>query len=100
MYPGRQQTGITEFLLCRDNGVCAYCKPNADPTDLVQVKLTNGLEANYTTHLVSVGGEFTVITKDSKDGEEEQEETVEEAEKREKEKYGGVFYHIKADVLR
>ena len=100
MYPGRQQTGITEFLLCRDNGVCPYCKPNPDPTDLVQVKLATGMEANFTTHLVGVGGEFSVITADSKVGEEEMEETVEEVEKRKKEQYGGVFYHVKADVLR
>ena len=55
MYPGRQQTGITEFLLCRDNGVCPYCKPNPDPTDLVQVKLASGMEANFTTHLAPNG---------------------------------------------
>ena len=100
MYPGRQQTGITEFLLCRDNGVCSYCTPDPNPTDLVQVKLENGLEANFTTHLISVGGEFSVITEDSEESEEEKEETVEEAEKREKERYGGVFYHVKADILR
>ena len=85
MYPGRQQTGITEFLLCRDNGVCPYCKPNPDPTDLVQVKLAPGLTANFTTHLVAVGGEFSVITAVSKEVEEKMEETVEEVEKREKE---------------
>ena len=99
MYPGRQQTGITAFLLCRDNGVCAYCKPNPDPTDLVQVRLVNGLEASFTTHLISLGGKLSVVTDDSDDKPEEGE-TVEEAEKRKKEKFGGVLYHLEADFIR
>jgi len=99
MYPGRQQTGITAFLLSRDNGVCSYCNPKPEPTDLVQVKLVDGLKANFTTHMVSVGGEFSVVTEDSED-ELEEGETVEEAEKRKKEEHGGVFYHLKADFIR
>ena len=99
MYPGRQQAGITAFLLSRDNGVCSYCNPEPSPTDLVQVKLVGGLEANYTTHLISLGGKFSVVTEDSEE-EVEEGETVEEAEKRKKEKFGGVFYHLEADFIR
>ncbi len=99
MYPGRQQTGITEFLLSRDNGVCSYCNPNPDPTDLVQVTLTEGLTANFTTRLIAIGGEFSIIGEESEEGEEDKD-TVEEAERKKKEHYGGVLYHVKADVLR
>ena len=99
MYPGRQQAGITAFLLSRDNGVCSYCNPEPEPTDLVQVKLLNGLEANFTTHLIGVGGKFSMVADDSED-EPKEGETVEEAEKRKKEKFGGVFYHLEADFIR
>jgi hypothetical protein len=99
MYPGRQQTGITSFLLCRDDGVCSYCKPNPDPTDLVQINLVTGLEANYTTHLISLGGKFSVVNEDSGD-EPEEGETVEEAERRKKEEFGGVIYRVEVDFLR
>ncbi len=82
MYPGRQQTGIHQFVLSRDNGVCPYCLPQPKPTDLVYVEMIHGLEANYTTHLIGVGGKFTIETDDAK------------------EKYGGVFYHLETDFIR
>jgi hypothetical protein len=65
----------------------------------VQVKLAPGLEVNFTTHLISLGGKFSVVTNDSEEKADENE-TVEEAEKRKKEEYGGVFYHLEADFIR
>jgi len=79
MTPGRYQMNVKEFILCRDNGVCSFCNPQPVLTDLVQVKLIHGLETEYTTHLIGVGGKFK-INKDAKPGE--------------------VFYQIDADVLR
>ena len=82
MTAGRQHRGIKNFILCRDNGVCAYCNPRPDPTDLIEVKLIHGLEADYTTHLIGVGGKFKVHPDAGKPG------------------FRGIFYKLEADVLR
>jgi hypothetical protein len=67
MSPGRQQRRIRRFVLVRDNGVCGFCAPEPKPTELIGVELIHGLEAEYTTRLVGVAGEFSV-TKDAKPG--------------------------------
>lgn len=82
MYPTRQQTGLTTFIMSRDNGVCQYCLPNPKITDQVFVELVGGREAAYTTHLIGVGGVFSMKFEDPK------------------KKYGGIIYHIEADYLR
>ena len=82
MYPSRQQTSLSHFVMSRDNGVCAYCLPNPKLTDQVFVELADGREAAYTTHLIGVGGVFSMKLEDPK------------------KKYGGVIYHIEADYLR
>ena len=82
MTPGRQQWGIKSFILCRDNGVCSYCNPKPEPTDLIEVTLIHGLEAEYTTHLIGVGGEFKVNPDVGKPG------------------FRGMIYQMEADVLR
>lgn len=82
MTPGRQYRGIKNFILCRDNGVCSYCNPRPEPTDLIEVKLIHGLEAEYTTHLVGVGGKFKVNPDAGKPG------------------FRGILYQLEADVLR
>jgi hypothetical protein len=81
MTPGRQYRRIKNFILCRDNGVCAYCNPKPKPHDLIEVKLL-GLEAEYTTHLIGVGGKFKVHPDAGKPG------------------FRGILYQLEADVLR
>jgi hypothetical protein len=79
MVPGRYSMNVKEFIMCRDNGVCSFCNPQPQLTDLIAVKLFRGLETEYTTHLIGVGGTFKV-KKDAKPGE--------------------AVYQIDADVLR
>ncbi|HID75522.1 MAG TPA: DUF4190 domain-containing protein [Planctomycetaceae bacterium] len=78
MNPGPRKTRIRRFVLVRDNGVCGFCAPKPKPTELIGVELTRGLEAEYTTHLVGVGGELTVAEDPSQ---------------------GGFLYRIKADFF-
>lgn len=82
MYPTRQHSGLKTFVMSRDNGVCQYCLPNPKITDQVFIELTGGREAAYTTHLIGVGGVFSMKFEDPK------------------KKYGGIIYHIEADYLR
>jgi hypothetical protein len=81
MYPGSQNTGIRQFLLVNDNGACAFCAPKPKPTQLILVKLANGMRTEYTTRLIGVGGEFKVHTDTQ-------------------EQFGGIFYELEADCLR
>jgi len=82
MYPGRQRTGIKEFLLIDDMGTCNFCNPQPRPTQLIRVKLVNNLKIEYTTRQIGVGGEFTVFR-----------DPTDEAS-------GGFLYQIEADCLR
>jgi hypothetical protein len=82
MYPGRQRTGIKEFLLVDDPGTCNFCAPQPRPSQLIRIKLINNLKAEYTTHQIGVGGELTVY-RDPAD-----------------ESSGGLLYQIEADCLR
>lgn len=82
MYPGRQKTGIREFLLVDDPGTCQFCAPQPRPTELIRVKLLGGMRADFTTRLIGVGGEFTVHTDPTEEG------------------MGGLVYQIEADCLR
>ena len=82
MYPGRQKTGIKEFLLMEDPGTCAYCSPQLKPTQVLRVKLAGSLRTEYTGRIVGVGGEFTVHADPKEEG------------------MGGLLYQIEADCLR
>jgi hypothetical protein len=62
MVPGRQQSGIKEFVLMEDPGTCAYCSPTPKPTQLIRIKLVNNLRTTYTARVIGVGGEFSVHT--------------------------------------
>lgn len=57
MYPEQNLDGISSFILCRDNGDCCF---GGQPklTDMIKVKLTDGLTARYSAHMVSVAGVF------------------------------------------
>ncbi|RLT05377.1 MAG: hypothetical protein DWI21_13005 [Planctomycetota bacterium] len=57
MYPEQNPEGISSFILCRDNGDCCF---GGQPklTDMIKVKLADGLTARYSAHMVSVAGVF------------------------------------------
>jgi hypothetical protein len=82
MFPGRQRSGIKEFLLVDDPGSCAYCSPKPRPTQLIRVKLMNNLKTEFSTRLIGVGGEFTVHSDPREEG------------------MGGLVYQIEGDCLR
>ncbi len=82
MYPGRQRSGIKEFLLIDDPGTCNFCAAQPRPTQVIRVKLMNNLKIDFTTRQIGVGGELTVYR-----------DPMDEAS-------GGVLYQIEADCLR
>lgn len=81
MFRARQRTGITEFVLVDDPGACSFCAPKPKVTQLILVKLKDGLRTEFTTHMVGVGGEFSLHKEPEKE-------------------MGGLLYKIEADVLR
>ncbi len=82
MYPGRQRTGIKEFVMVEDAGTCQFCAPQPRPDQVIRVKLVNGLKADYTTHQIGVGGELTVYANPNDPAS------------------GGFLYQIEADCVR
>jgi hypothetical protein len=57
--PSFQQSGITEFVLVRDNLECCF-GPGAALYDCVHVVMKTGKSANYTTRPVTVTGTFEI----------------------------------------
>ena len=58
MYPTRQQTGMTEFVLVKDTGQCCF-GGNPKLTDMIVVKFHDGMTVNHKEQtLVSVAGTF------------------------------------------
>jgi hypothetical protein len=59
MYPGSRQRGITEFLLCRDQGDCCF---GGQPkiTDRVLVRLSDTRGITFTQGLVKIAGRFRI----------------------------------------
>lgn len=59
MYPGSRQRGITEFLLCRDQGDCCF---GGTPkiTDRVLVRLSDPKGIDFTQRLVKIAGQFRI----------------------------------------
>jgi len=60
MYPGRQQVGLREFVLCPAIPDCNFCRIDPKPTEMIQVKLEGDLVTRYTTNLVRIGGYLRV----------------------------------------
>jgi hypothetical protein len=59
MYPGQRQRGITEFLLCRDQGDCCFGgQPKITDRVLVQLDDTRGID--FTQGLVKIAGRFRI----------------------------------------
>jgi hypothetical protein len=59
MYPGKQQLGIAQFLLVRDQGDCCF-GGNPKITDRVLVQLTDPAGIAFTPRLVKIAGRFAV----------------------------------------
>lgn len=57
--PSFQQTGITQFVLVRDNLQCCF-GPGAALHDCIIVEMKPGKSADYTVRPVSVEGKFTL----------------------------------------
>ncbi|HVU88427.1 MAG TPA: DUF4190 domain-containing protein [Pirellulales bacterium] len=81
VYPGKQTTGIKQFVLCRDNGDCCF---GGQPklTDRVLVTLKGPLSLNYSTRIQRLAGTFHVEPGQGTDG------------------ISGVIYHLDADYLK
>lgn len=80
MYPGRQNSEITRFVLVPTVSHCQFCMPKIEVTEIIQVDLIHGIKARYTTRIRGVGGIFHIRS----EGDEEK----------------GLLYQIKADYLR
>ncbi|MFM8635453.1 MAG: hypothetical protein ACKOEX_11700 [Planctomycetia bacterium] len=59
MYPGKQQQGITQFLLVRDQGDCCF-GGNPKITDRVLVTLTDAKGIDFSARLRKIAGRFVV----------------------------------------
>ncbi len=66
MFPTPHETGVTKFLLCRDNGDCCFGgQPPA--ADMIIVDLVPGLDTSYNRKLRHVAGTFHVAGSHSSD---------------------------------
>lgn len=81
VYPGSQQQGIKQFVLCRDNGDCCF-GGNPKLTDMILVNLVDPLRLTYSRRLQKLAGTFHVKPAQGTDG------------------LGGVLYQIEADYLQ
>jgi hypothetical protein len=81
VYPGAQQQGIKQFVLCRDNGECCF-GGNPKLTDMILVNLVDPLRLTYSRRLQRLAGTFHVKPAQGTDG------------------LGGVLYQLEADYLQ
>jgi hypothetical protein len=59
MYPGKQQQGITQFLLVRDQGDCCF-GGNPKITDRVLVTLSDAKGIGFSSRMRKIAGRFVV----------------------------------------
>ena len=57
--PSFQQTGLTQFVLVRDNMECCF-GPGAALYDCIVVEMADGKTADFTTRPVAVEGVFSI----------------------------------------
>ena len=81
IYPGKQQHGLVQFLLVRDQGDCCF-GGNPKITDRVLVQLSDTAGIDFTPYLVKVAGRFRVQPAGTADI------------------AGGVLYHLDAASVR
>ena len=59
MYPGKQQQGITQFLLVRDQGDCCFGgSPKITDRVLVQLRASQGI--SFSGRLTKIAGRFVI----------------------------------------
>lgn len=66
MFPPSHETGVTRFVLCRDNGDCCF-GGQPPPSDMIFVELKEGLDTRYDSRLRHVAGTFHVVNTDKND---------------------------------
>ena len=81
MYPGKQQRGIRQFLLVRDQGDCCF-GGNPKITDRVLVQKADKQTIEYTPRLRKIAGRFSIRPTGAVDVD------------------GGVFYHLEDARVR
>ena len=81
MYPGKQQRGIRQFLLVRDQGDCCF-GGNPKITDRVLVQMADKQTIEYTPRLRKIAGRFSIRPTGAVDVD------------------GGVFYHLEDARVR
>ena len=81
IYPGKQQHGLVQFLLVRDQGDCCF-GGNPKITDRVLVQLADPAGIDFTPKLTKVAGRFRVQPAGAADLQ------------------GGVLYHLDAARVR
>ena len=79
MYPGRQLSGIQNFMLVRTQEHCKFCSPEQNPFDMISVHCTGDLRGTFRTKTVYVGGTLHI---------------------NEDFRYSELPYHIEADLFR
>ncbi|MCX7425853.1 MAG: DUF4190 domain-containing protein [Planctomycetia bacterium] len=82
MYPGRQNTGIQQFVLVPSLFHCQFCQRDLKSTEMVQVATVGDLLADSTSNKTGVGGKLYI----------DRQEAVRPL--------GGLPYKIEADYLR
>ena len=82
IYPGKQQHGLVQFLLVRDQGDCCF-GGNPKITDRVLVNLDAAEGIDFSQHLVKIAGRFRIEPVGFAAGAE-----------------GGVLYHLDAARVR
>lgn len=81
MYPGKQQRGIRQFLLVRDQGDCCF-GGNPKITDRVLVQMADKGGIDFTARMRKIAGRFSVRPAGTSEVE------------------GGVIYHLEDAVVR
>lgn len=82
MYPGRRSMGIQQFVLVPTVGHCKFCQRDLASTEMIQVTMTGDELADYSVHLVGVGGKLHIDHGEALSP------------------LGGMPYKIEADVFR
>ncbi len=65
--PGTQATGLTDFVLVRDNLECCF-GPKADLFDCMMVEMVEGESTDFTTRPIAIDGIFDVRERKRPDG--------------------------------
>ena len=82
IYPGRQASGLKQFIFVPSVSHCNFCSQQLRSTEMIMVKMGGDLTAEYTTRLTRVGGRLKVDREAAK------------------ERFGSMPYTIECDYVR